>query len=94
MAATGEIEIDFGAAPGKDLVTVAVARAAVTANTHVEAYLFPKATADHSADEHIIDGPVLFAHNVQAGVGFDVAAIYKGQGLCAGRWTGRWVSTD
>lgn len=37
----------------------------------------PKATADHSIDEHWADAPNVLAGNVQAGVGFTIYGVVK-----------------
>jgi hypothetical protein len=95
---TGEVVMDFGT--GADLVTTQISRATVTVNTHVEAYLFPKDTADHSADEQIIDPPNVFAYNVVAGVGFSITAAsppnqaMRGPNFLQGKYNIRWVSTE
>ena len=92
--ATGEIAIDFGA--GAEMVSVAISRSTVTASTHVEAYLFPKATADHTVDEHLIDGPEIWAHSISSQEGFTITGrIRDGHGdRLTGLWNVRWVSTE
>ncbi len=100
MAATGETTIDFGT--GADQVTVAVARSQVIAGSHVEAYLFPKATSNHSVDEQMVDPPIVLAHDVVAGVGFSITALTPPgkrslrpePDPLAGVYNIRWVSTD
>lgn len=102
----GETTVDFTAA-GADLVTVSVSRATVAAaTTHIEAYLFPKSTGsgvtDHTADEHIIDPPEVFAHTIVDGVGFSITAVSGPQGRSlrtgpdyhTGKYTVRWVATE
>jgi hypothetical protein len=100
-AGTGETTIDFGT--GADVVTVAIARASVAAaTTHVEAYVFPKATTDHSIDEHLIDPPRVFAHSIVDGVGFSISGVSpppgrslrQGADYLTGKYTIRWVSTE
>jgi hypothetical protein len=102
---TGETTVDFGT--GTDLVTVTVSRATVAvATTQVEAYLYPKATGsgvnDHSIDEHLIDGPNVYAHTIVDGVGFSITAVspppgrsaMRGADYLTGKWTVRWVATE
>lgn len=102
---TGETIVDFGT--GTDLVTVAIARASVlAATTHVEAYLFPKATGsgltDHNVDEHLVDPPDVRAYSPVDGVGFSITAKSPPGGRSArvgadyltGKYTVRWVSTE
>jgi hypothetical protein len=100
----GETTVDFGT--GADMVTVPIARAAVTASAYVRAYLYPKATGsdltDHNVDEHLIDPPDVFAHSVVAGVGFSITAVSprpgrsarKGADYLTGKYTVRWTSSE
>lgn len=89
---TGEDTLDFGATPSAHATRV-IARGSILAGSHVEAYLFPRDTADHNIDEHIVDGPHVFACRVVAGVGFTVEGVPR-FGLLKGAYTFRWVSTD
>lgn len=99
--ASGEVVLDFGT--GADVVSATVARASVNvATTQVTAYLFPKATVEHSVDEHLVDPPLVFAHSVVTGVGFTVTATsprpgrsaMRGADYLTGRYTVRWLSTE
>jgi hypothetical protein len=72
MSSQGTATINFGAAPGGYEASVAVASAAIGATNLVEAWVYPTATADHSADEHLIDPPRVMAGSVVAGVGFTI----------------------
>jgi len=89
---TGEDTLDFGTTPS-DLATRAISRTSILATSHVEAYLYPRDTADHSIDEHVVDGPHVFACSPVAGVGFTVYGVPR-FGLLKGAYTFRWVSTD
>lgn len=93
MAEVGEGTIDFGTS-GETNVTMSVVRPEMLAGSHVEAYLFPRDTADHTVDEHIIDGPLIYAHDISAGVGFSVSGVSRNGDVLFGAWTFRWVSTD
>jgi hypothetical protein len=90
---TGEDTLDFGPAPGSTHASRAISRTSILAGSHVEAYLYPRDTADHSIDEHVVDGPHVFACAVVAGVGFTVYGVPR-MGRLTGAWTFRWVSTD
>lgn len=79
MGASGSTTIDFGAFPGGSDASVAVAQASITGSSLVEAWLFPAATADHSADEHIVETIKVFAGNVSNGVGFTIYAVNTSQ---------------
>ena len=74
--ATGTGVVNFGAVPGSDIATLVVTgQGDILSGSFVEAYLVPTSTADHSADEHLIDGPRVIAGAISAGVGFTVYAL-------------------
>lgn len=74
MGAQGTVELDFGAFPGVSDASIAVAQAGVSNHptSLAEAWLIPVATADHLADEHLIETIRVFAGPCVAGVGFTV----------------------
>lgn len=56
MGANGQTSINFGAYPGANVASVDVTgQTGFVTTSAVEAYIQPKATADHSADEHRIE---------------------------------------
>jgi len=76
MGAQGTTTINFGAFPGGSDASVAVTgQASILAGSLVEAWLFPAATADHSADEHVVETIKVVAGNVVAGTGFTIYAV-------------------
>jgi hypothetical protein len=76
MGAQGSTTIDFGAFPGASDASVDVTgQASILANSLVEAWIVPVATADHTADEHMVETIRVMAGNVQAGVGFTIYAF-------------------
>lgn len=76
MGAQGTTTIDFGAFPGKSDASVTVTgQGSITGTSLVEAWLFPSATADHSADEHMLETIRVVAGNVSAGTGFTIYAF-------------------
>lgn len=77
MGAQGTATIDFGAFPGKSLASVLIAETGVSEHptSLAEAWLVPVATADHTADEHLVETIRLVAGPCVAGVGFTVYAI-------------------
>jgi hypothetical protein len=102
MASQGTTTIDFGAFPGKtDATIVVTGQTGILVSSLVEAWIFPVATADHSADEHLIDPPRVIAGNIVAGTGFtiygfmntrtDINNINSGQPMVYGLWTVAWV---
>jgi hypothetical protein len=78
--ATGTATLDFGAFPGKSDASVAVTgQAAIVAGSLVEAWIRPVDTADHLADEHMVESLKVFAANIQAGTGFTIYGFNTSQ---------------
>jgi len=78
MAAQGTATLDFGAFPGATDATVAVTgQTGISGTSLVEAWINPVATTDHSADEHWVDPPEVFAGNVVNGTGFTIYGVVK-----------------
>lgn len=91
MATQGSTTIDFGAHPGNTNVSLAITgQTDIESGAEVDAWLTATATADHSIDEHVVDGPTVLAGNVQAGVGFTIYASAK-DGNAYGLWSVSWV---
>ena len=73
MGAQGTAILNFGAFPGSSHATVAVTgQASIVAGSLVEAWLRPEATADHTADEHMVETIKVFAADIIAGTGFTI----------------------
>ena len=88
---TGLAELDFGAFPGDTDITQAVTgQTGILADSVVEVFLEPKDTADHTIDEHVAEGPFVFAGLLVAGVGFSIYG-YARNDLAYGKWNVRWV---
>ena len=79
MAGQGTTTLDFGAFPGASDASVFVSAPTIGAGSLVEAWIFPAATADHSADEHLVETIKVVAGNVQAGVGFTIYGLNTSQ---------------
>lgn len=78
--ATGTAILDFGAFPGKSDASVdVIGQAAIVAGSLVEAWIRPVDTADHSADEHMVETLKVIAGNIVAGVGFTVYGFNTSQ---------------
>ena len=78
MGAQGTTTVDFGAFPGKSDASVAITgQTAILSGSLVEAWMFPTATVDHSADEHVIEPLEIYAGAVVAGTGFTVYALNR-----------------
>lgn len=82
-------KLDFGAFPGASNASISVAAPEVKADTIVEAWLYPKATDDHSADEHLAEPIRVHASTCTAGVGFTITGVLHGIGQ-ATRTHGQW----
>ncbi len=80
MGATGTATIDFGSFPGKSDAFVAITgQAAIVANSLIEAWIRPAATADHTADEHMVETLKVIAGNIVAGTGFTIYGFNTNQ---------------
>lgn len=78
--ATGTTTIDFGAFPGASDASIAVTgQTSILSGSLVEAWLRPVATADHTADEHMLETIKVVAGNISAGVGFTIYALNTSQ---------------
>lgn len=78
--ASGTATLDFGAFPGKSDASVAVTgQAGIVSGSLVEAWIRPVATADHSADEHMVETLKVFAANIVAGTGFTIYGLNTSQ---------------
>lgn len=94
--AIGTATIDFGSAPGTNIVSVAVTgQAAILSTSKVEIWIMgTDSTATHNEYEHAIIplDLTLSCIVVTAGVGFTIQAAT--QQRLTGTFTVRWVWTD
>jgi len=73
MASNGTTTIDFGAFPGaSDTSATITGQASIGTSSLVEAWIRPAATADHTADEHMVETLKVMAGNIVAGTGFTI----------------------
>lgn len=80
MGAQGTTTINFGAFPGSsDTSVVITGQAGIVAGSLVEAWVRLVATADHSADEHMVETIKIFAGNIVAGTGFTIYGLNSSQ---------------
>lgn len=71
--ASGLAEIDFGVWPGeRDAELVIVGQAGITAGAKIDAWVIAAVTADHNADEHRIDPPLMICGAIVPNVGFTI----------------------
>ena len=80
MGAQGTAILDFGAFPGaSDAAVAVIGQAAIVSGSLVEAWIRPEATADHTADEHMMETLKVFAGNIIAGTGFTIYGLNTSQ---------------
>jgi hypothetical protein len=80
MGAQGTATLNFGAFPGTSDTSVAVTgQTGILAGSLVEAWLFPTATADHSADEHMLEPIRVVAGDIVAATGFTIYGFNASQ---------------
>lgn len=100
MGASGTSTLDFGAFPGASDASVAVTgQAAIVSGSLVEAWIRPVASADHSADEHMVETFQVFANTIVAATGFTISGFNTSQldspigdgTRIYGTWTIAWV---
>lgn len=71
----GQTTVNFGVAPGAtDTSTTITGQTNIVAGSSVDAWIIAAPTADHSADEHWVDPPLIYAGNIIPGVGFTIYA--------------------
>jgi len=74
-ANVGTTTVNFGSFPGCSDTSVSVTgQAGILAGSVVNAWIYPSSTADHTADEHIVETIQVYAGNIVAGVGFTIYA--------------------
>ena len=72
--------VDFGAFPGTtDAQLVITGQTGILSTSIVNAWIMPLATADHSADEHLVENIKAFAGAIVAGTGFTIYLINTNQ---------------
>lgn len=82
MGAQGTVELDFGAFPGVSDASVAVTgQTGILSGSLVEAWIFPKATTDHSEDEHMLESFRVYVpfSSIVAGTGFTIFGVNTSQ---------------
>lgn len=79
-----------------DVTTVTADTTAYTADqlgSLVEAWLYARGNAEHSADEHELVELKIIAGNIVQGARFTVYGVHMGRGdaVLAGKWTVEWI---
>lgn len=76
----GTTTVNFGAFPGSsDASVVITGQVGILAGSNVDVWITPIATADHSADEHLVETIKVIAGDIIAGVGFTIYAFNTSQ---------------
>lgn len=76
---TGTAEVDFGAAGGADASLAITGQAGILAGSIVWAWLIAAATADHTADEHLVETLEVRTGSIIAGTGFTITLVNSSQ---------------
>jgi hypothetical protein len=91
---TGTATLDFGSAPGTNIVSIAVTgQTGIAGTDHVEAWMMgTSTTATHNAYEHMLAPIKLSVTAISAGTGFTVTGIseYRLTGTFLVHWV--WAS--
>lgn len=89
------VTVDFGAFPGSLGATTTIASVTRDSTALVEASVVPIATADHTADEHAVDAPIVSAQS--DGNGNLVISAYPNMNVIPvdnmmpwGKWSVAW----
>lgn len=93
MGASGQTTINAGAAgtmTNEVVVSITGQAGILAASSEVDAWLQPKATTDHSVDEHRIDQLKVDAYNIVDATGFDISLRCE-NGPLYGEWTIGWA---
>jgi hypothetical protein len=88
---TGTSIVDFGATPASLASLVVGGQAGILVSSLVEAWVSPVATANHTADEHIVEELQVRAGAIVAGVSFTIWLTAMGPDGAYGKWTVNWV---
>lgn len=74
--ATGTVLVDFGSAPGTNIVTTTITgQTAIVSTSKVKAVVMLDTTATHNSYEHMVAPIKLTCGNIVNGVGFDIQAV-------------------
>jgi len=88
----GQTTVNFGTGLGSNIATTTVSDTGVLATSAINVRLIGVATADHSADEHVVDNITVTPTNIIPGVSFDIIALSTGLWpLTRGAYTVSWI---
>lgn len=88
----GSGTLDFGVFPGgSDASLIITGQTPIVAGSKLWVALAPLTTADHSPDEHVVDGPHVYAGALVVGTGFTIFGVSRNEGaLTYGQWNVTW----
>lgn len=72
---SGTSVVDFGSSGALDASVTVTGQTAILAGSLVYCWIKPEATADHSADEHLVESIRVYATDIIAGTGFTLRAF-------------------
>lgn len=87
----GTADLNFGAAPGTNVITLTVTgQTGIVSGSNVRAWIMAEASASHNAYEHMLVPLRLTCGNIVAGTGFDIVAVsdMRLTGIFKCRWAG------
>lgn len=93
MGASGQATVSAGAIgveTNEVVATVTGQTGILAASSEVEAWVQPKATTEHSADEHRVENLIVHAYNIVDDTGFDIALRCE-NGRLYGDWNIAWA---
>lgn len=88
--AAGLSEVDFGSGGYDASVAITGQTNILAASSIVHAWLYPKDTASHSTDEHLVESIDVAAHTIVDGVGFTIRAKARNKDKLYGVWSVAW----
>lgn len=91
MSVQGTATLDFTSGGATDVTLAITGQTTITGTNLVDAWLIPAATADHTADEHLVEEMEVMAGSVVAGTGFTIYGKTRGGFKIYGRWNVGWV---
>lgn len=88
----GHVLCDFGGFPGAASADAQVEnQPGVEADSIVRCWIAPADTADHTADEHVVESIDVRCSRVRAGRGFTLTAFSTGTSMLYGKWRLGWL---
>jgi hypothetical protein len=87
----GTALLDFGVTPTSDASLVIVGQADILTTSYVEVWVNYVATADHTADEQLVEPIRVLAGSIVNGVGFTIYGVCDAAFGTYGKFSVSWV---